>query len=149
MEGLKIITFNCQGLQKDAKRGKVFHWLKELGADIILLQETHCCINTIKGWLSEWKGHILYSIGETNARGCCILFREQLTFRVVKELADPNGRYIICDLEIDSKLLTLINTYGPNRDDDSYFSNIYELCEQFTCENIIWGGTLMWYKTRL
>lgn len=75
-----MITFNCQGLQKDAKRDKVFYWLKELETDIILLQETHCCMGTKDNWLSEWKGKILYSFGETNARGCCIMFKERLDY---------------------------------------------------------------------
>ena len=121
MEGLKLITFNCQGLQKDSKRHKVFHWLRELGTDIILLQESHCCMTSQNNWISEWKGHVIYSFGETNARGCCILFREKLEFHINKELADPYGLYIICDIEIESKILTIINSYGPNRDDESYF----------------------------
>ena len=140
MEGLKILTFNCQGLQKAQKRAKVFHWLKTLNMDIIMLQETHCSLGTKDKWVEEWKGTILFSHGETNSRGCCILFRENMDMKIKKDLVDPFGRYILCDIELDLKILTIINTYGPNKDDSAFFNNIYELCEDYTGENIIWGG---------
>ena len=148
MEGLKILTFNCQGLQKAPKRTKVFHWLKKLNMDIILLQEAHCTLETKDNWLEEWKGNILFSYGESNARGCCTLFKENLDIKVIKEICDPFGRYIICDIELDLKTLTIINTYGPNKDDDSYFKNISELCNDYTGENLIWGGSSTECKTR-
>ena len=127
MEGLKILTFNCQGLQKVSKRAKVFHWLKQLNMDIILLQEAHCSPGTKGSWLEEWKGDILFSHGETNARGCCTLFKENLDVNILKDTCDPYGRYIICDIEIESKIITLINVYGPNKDDDSFSKNIWDL----------------------
>ena len=38
----KLSTFNCRGLQDNFKRKKGFNYLRNIGSDIIFLQETHC-----------------------------------------------------------------------------------------------------------
>jgi len=53
---------------------------------------------------------------------------------------DPNGRFVICDIETNSKLLTLANVYAPNEDDPVFFQAVFGHLPSFHCEEIIIGG---------
>ena len=53
---------------------------------------------------------------------------------------DPNGRFVICDIETNSKLLTLANVYAPNEDDPDFFQAVFSHLSSFHCEEIIIGG---------
>ena len=39
---------------------------------------------------------------------------------------DHQGRLIILNMSLDNKQIWLINLYGPNNDDPSFFENIYK-----------------------
>ena len=39
---LKLASYNVRGLRDNAKRNKVFSYLKNKNYDIIILQETYC-----------------------------------------------------------------------------------------------------------
>ena len=55
---------------------------------------------------------------------------------------DPNGRFVICDIETNSKLLTLANVhvYAPNEDDPVFFQAVFGHLSSFHCEEIIIRG---------
>ena len=70
-----IISLNVRGLQNDTKRRAIFQYCRER-ATIICLQETHSTPDIEQKWKLEWGGNILFSHGESNARGCCILIKK-------------------------------------------------------------------------
>ena len=49
--------------------------------------------------------------------GVDILFNNNFQFNILKCYPDPEGRFIIVDVETEEKILTLVNIYAPNRDD--------------------------------
>ena len=55
---------------------------------------------------------------------------------------DPQGRWIILNMLLDNKQLWLVNLYGPNNDDPSFFENIYKNLStlQATLDSIIIVG---------
>jgi exonuclease III len=55
---------------------------------------------------------------------------------------DPQGRWIILNMLLDNKQIGLINLYGPNNDDPSFFENIYKnlSTQQATLDSIIMVG---------
>jgi exonuclease III len=54
------------------------------------------------------------------------------------QILDKEGRYIILDISINDKRMTLINVYGPNEDEPIFFTM---LMEQFDNNNLtILGG---------
>lgn len=63
-----------------------------------------------------------------------------LIYRSLRFFSDPNGRFIICDIEADSKSLTLANIYAPNEDDPNFFRAFFDHLSSFHCEEIIIGG---------
>jgi len=48
--------------------------------------------------------------------------------------------FVICDIETNSKLLTLANVYAPNEDDPDFFQVVFSHQSSFHCEEIIIGG---------
>ena len=69
---LRIITLNVRGLRNENKRRSIFNYYRKR-ADIICLQETHSTEVDEKCWRNEWGGIMLFSHGESNARGVAIL----------------------------------------------------------------------------
>ena len=59
--------------------------------------------------------------------------------KIHKEIIDPNGRYIILDIEIEGLQMTLANIYAPNYDDTSFFINVIQLIESLPKDHQIIG----------
>lgn len=112
---VRITSLNVNGLNEKEKRHKLFFWLKERNADIVLLQETHIDNDeTLSRIKTEWQGDIHASYGTTAARGVAILVKPKLNLNLQFVEKDQHGRYIIIKLDIDEKQLILINVYAPN-----------------------------------
>ena len=58
----------------------------------------------------------------------------------MKNYIDPAGRYIICDLMANGKLVTLVNVYAPNEDDPDFFETVAEHIEDFQKDEVVIGG---------
>uniref|UniRef100_A0A4W5JZ51 exodeoxyribonuclease III n=1 Tax=Hucho hucho TaxID=62062 RepID=A0A4W5JZ51_9TELE len=112
---ISIASYNCNGLVDNKKRQSVFTWLKEKEYNIYCLQETHSTI------LDE-------------------VFNFDPNVQIFQ--TDHQGRWIILNMLLDSKQIWLINLYGPNNDDPSFFENIHKnvLTLQATLDSIIMVG---------
>ena len=77
-----------------------------------MLQEVHCSKNTTDSWTGEWGYKALFSCCSSSKAG---VFNNNFNLNVIKTLQDPNGRFIICDIEADGNLLTLPISTLPTR----------------------------------
>ena len=75
-----------------------------------------------------------------NKAGVAILFNNDFAFKVLRQICDKEGNYIIIDLEVGELILTICNIYAPNKDDPFFFQNIREQMTMLRCEDIILGG---------
>ena len=107
---------------------------------LYMLQEVHCSENTTDIWTCEWGYKALFSCCSSIKAGVSILFNNNLNLNIIKTLLDPNCRFIISDIEADSKLLTLANIYAPNKDDPDVFRNLFDYLSNFKCNEVIIGG---------
>ncbi len=140
-QSVNIYSMNVRGLGDHLKRTQVFSWLNNRSADIFLLQETHSSVNSEQVWRDDWgNSNIFFSHGTTNSRGVCILFKDSCNFDLVKSFHDNDGRFIILDIVLNNQKITLINVYGPNKDEPLFFENIHRKMTDFDCESIVWGG---------
>ena len=64
-------------------------------------------------------------------------FSNNFEFQILKQLSDPDGRYIFCDIKAEDKIWTLLNVYAPNQDEPTFFEQIQDLLASFECEQII------------
>jgi len=88
---------------------------------------------------AEWGYQALFSCCTSKKAGAAILFNNNFTFQISKTYSDPEGRFIICDLAINGKQLTLANIYAPNNNDPNFFSLVFSHLVDFKCEEIIIG----------
>ena len=92
-------------------------------------------------WRSEWGiDQAIFSSYSSESEGVCILFNKNFSFEIAKQFSDPEGRFILCDIKTDCKIITLLNIYAPNNDDPTFFEKIYEHLNSFECEEVVFGG---------
>ena len=82
----------------------------------------------------------LFSCCTSKKAAGAMLFNNNFTFQISKTYSDPEGRFIICDLTVNGKQLTLTNIYAPNNDDSNFFTSVFSHLADFKCDEIIIGG---------
>ena len=105
-----------------------------------MLQEVHCSENANSMWSAEWGYKTIFSGQASSKCGVAILFNNTFSFKIRKSFSDPNGRFIICDIETEQKCITLARLYAPNVDDPRFFEIVFEHLLDFECDEIIIGG---------
>jgi exonuclease III len=143
MDNLKIVSYNCRGLNDVSKRADVFKYLKSLNAHIYCLQDCHFTSSMEKQIYSLWDGECYFSFGTSNSRGVCILFNKCLTnlnVKVHNQEKDTKGNVLILDLTIDNNRFTLCTLYGPNNDTPLFYSKLFSLIETIGNESYILCG---------
>ena len=91
-------------------------------------------------WRSEWPGTMYFAHGTSTSKGVCVLIQKDQPMNVHQVCTDPNGRYIIIDIEIDGFRTTLCNVYGPNDDNPEFYVNVIHEIESLPNDNGIIGG---------
>ena len=139
---MKICSLNVRGVHNKIKRKNVFSQFRQNNMDIILLQETHLANECSKAdWEMDWKGTILYSAGESNARGVAILLQDRFNHKILDTVTDNEGRVVITKVEVEGKVLVIGNVYAPNSDHPEFFTELIEKIEsigEYDC--LVLGG---------
>ena len=115
---MEIISLNTRGIADNVKRQQIFYWLHR--PNIILLQETHSSCGRELVWRTQWGATLLCSHGATNARGVAILIKNKVNFEIHEIISHEEGRYIILDITLEDKRITLANVYGPNEENEVF-----------------------------
>ena len=123
----KILGQNVRGLNEKEKRTSIFNFTKSK-ADIVFLQETHSTELIEKKWEDEWGGKCIYSHGSSASRGCMILFKNNLEYKIIDHRADDAGRFILAKCEVQGERFFLINVYAPNieSDHEKFLNDLYK-----------------------
>ena len=128
-----------RGLANAEKRRTIFNEYRNC-ADILCLQETHSNKLEENQWRNLWGGRILFSHGETNARGVCICFKKGVFFNIQNVICDMFGRYIACDVsQEDGRKVSICNIYAPNNDNPAFFDSVNQNCASLSHERIMLG----------
>ena len=110
-----FITINAQGLHSNYSRNNAFFNFITNRLDIISLQETH--------WTSELETKIKSECnGTNNSRGVAILINSRLDYNVIPVISDNEGRVLNVTLDLDERILNIVNIYAPQTDSDEEFS---------------------------
>ena len=137
---INICSMNCRGLGNFKKRRDVFNYLRDKDFSIICLQDTHFEKKTENQILAEWGYKAWFSSYLSNSRGVTILFKNNFEFKVHNSKHDPGGNFLILDVTIDDKRLTLVNIYAPNKDSPDFFNDLKQNIIQQGNINIIVVG---------
>ena len=121
MADLKIGSLNCRGISSDKiKRRDIFHYCRQ-NYDLIFLIDTHSTEKVEKSWVTVWGYGVKFSSYESNSRGVAILFKNTFQFKILDEIRDRTGNFLILDCELGEQRVALAAIYGPNRDDPEFF----------------------------
>ena len=104
------------------------------------LQEVHSTKEREPYWHSEWGYSTIFTTFSSSRAGVAILFNNNFQFQILKHFADPEGRFIIADIDTGDKIMTLVNVYAPNEDNPAFFRNVRDKLCSFECDFIVLGG---------
>ena len=136
----KIGSLNVRGLGNKIKRKAIFQYLRDKQLDIVFIQESHITNSTVEDWQNEWGCKWQCAMGNSWSGGTCILTNNKWTSAISQVQTDPNGRYVMCTLQMEETKLTLCNLYAPNVDDPRFFVNLLEKVNEYENEHVIIGG---------
>lgn len=143
---INVYSQNCRGIKMVDKRRDLFQFIRKKKYNIICLQDVHIESNMESYVKSEWGYNIYLSPYTGNSRGVMILLNNNFECDVGRVLKDPNGNFIIIDISIQGKKVTVANIYSPNDDNPQFYNNLRQKISQLQNENVIicgdWNLTL-------
>ena len=114
--------------------------MRDIENDIIFLQETHSDKKDEVFWKSQWGEFAWFASFSSKSRGVAILIRNSMSVRVISELCDPNGRFLILNCTLNDVPVTLVNIYAPNNDDPDFLLEVFAEIDKFDNSSLIIGG---------
>ena len=141
LKEFKISTLNVNGLHDPKKQKDVLCYLREQMSDIYFLQETHIKEESENYFRASWGYNLWVAGADTNKNGVAILFRPTFEYKILEIIKDPNGAFILIDIELLHKRLTLANIYGPSAGDNpAFFENVNRLIDRIGNDIVIQAG---------
>ena len=138
---LQIRSLNVRGIGNKQQRSEIFRWLKAKRFCKYLLQEVHCAKENTAIWSAEWGYKTLFSCCSSSKDGVPILFNHNnFSFQILRLYSDVDGRFIICDIESEGKIITLATLYAPNEDNSTFFQNFFKHLHDFHYDDVIIGN---------
>ena len=119
-----FISMNCQGLSNKIKRADTLNFLKSKKYSVYMLQDTHFTHKEENYIRTQWGFECYFSNFASNARGVAVFLNNNFKCKVNNVERDDKGNMLILETEIEGKMITLINIYGPNRDDPGFYRTI-------------------------
>ena len=145
---IHISSLNVRGLRNKEKREKIFTWLKDQSLSIIFLQETHSSNEIMNIWEKQWGSKAYFSGNSSQSKGVAILINNNFNYNIIEYRDLMPGRLQTLEIEINDKTLTLINIYGPNKDDTSVFENLENYVNNNNEKTFIMGETSILLLTK-
>lgn len=101
------------------KRVILYNWVNDINCDVVFLQETHFISEKEYIFNSGWKGTSFHSFStSSHSKGVSILISSKFHFTLLNQHKSADGRIILLNIEHDSKIITLVNIYAPNSEND-------------------------------
>ena len=137
---ISLCSYNVRGIGNANKREQIFTWLKDKKFDICLLQETHSEEKRCDTWKQIWGKHCFFSGKCTNSEMVGILINPDLPYEILNYTELICGRVQSLELKIHEKPITIINIYGPNKDELNVFETLDMYIRSNDEKNFIIGG---------
>jgi hypothetical protein len=116
------------------------------GADIIFLSDTRlnsdkqiAGINDIEKKL-KFLGYSFYHNSKIRSRGTAILISKRVDCTIVGTFCDVDCNMLLLKLAIGNSTIAIGSIYGPNDDDENFFSRLEDGIEGFNSNFVIVGG---------
>ena len=133
---MTICALNVRDLSNDKKRRQTL-WSKKNQFSLQFVQETHSTKESGIYWRLKWGYSTIFTEFVIFDAGLGILFNNNFQFNILKCHTDPEGRFVIADVETGEKILTLVNIYASKRDDPIFFRGVGEKMLSLECDLIV------------
>ena len=130
LNNITVLSANCQGLRTYEKCNDVLSYMKETGASIVCLQDTHLTEREINSVKQIWPDCYING-ARNNSRGVAILLNSNFEYNVLEVNKDDQGNYLQVIMHVSNITINLITIYAPNQDNPSFFNEIRNIAE--TC----------------
>ena len=137
---ITFCSMNCWGLGDCKKRKDVFNYLRSKRFSVYFLQDTHFVKDKELLIRAEWGFEGIFNCNSSQSRGVAILLNNNFEFKIHSIFRDNNGNLLIVDLTICNQRLTLVNIYGPNTDNPSFYKLILQRLKLLNNTSHILGG---------
>ena len=87
-----------------------------------------------------WQGNFILHGERHNARGVAIFFGENFEYKILNTDKDTEGNMILADIEINETKFRLINMYGPNTNNEEFYTSITKKITENEQDYLIWCG---------
>lgn len=124
---LNWLSLNVQGMNSPQKRVKIFKYLKQQKIDIACLQETHFSTTSCPKYFAAHYPQVFLANASTKHRGVLIAISKTVPFICSKQIADPNGRYLILQGTVQDNEVTIMSYYAPNTNPGPFLSHVCSL----------------------
>ena len=115
--------------------------MKCKGGDICILTDTHSSTACENQWKEEWGNDIYFSHKNSKSRGVTVLMNTKKEVKVHDVISDDkDGNYLILDISLGDKRITLVGLYGPNDDEPNFYGKIYEIALKIGNPGMVWVG---------
>ena len=115
--------------------------MRKLKHDIYFLQESHLLEKDENFIRSAWGYNCFLAGNSKSKKGVAILFNNSFEYKIHNIIRDKEGCYLILDVTLLGKRLTLCNLYGPSEGDrPQFFENVFNIIKQTGNEEKIIAG---------
>ena len=111
-----------------------------LSCSIICLQDTHFTKSIENIISNEWGYSVIFNSFDSRSRGVAVFFRNNFEFKIHNTFRGNNGNVLLLDIEIEKHRITMVNIYGPNRDDPNFYEELNNTVLKYGNKNIIMMG---------
>lgn len=136
MMGLKVFSHNVQGFNSPNKRKKAFRHYKRLGADIILMQETHFSTANHPQYFDKSFNQFHYTTFSNKSGGVAI-FKNSIIFELHNIYKDKESTFIIIKGSVNRQNITIASIYTPNEAQSIFFPTFFNTLEQYNSPHMI------------
>ena len=137
---LTVASMNCRGLGETKKRRDVMNFMRNTDYDILYLQDTHLIDESTLYFDSLWKGKCYHSCYSNRSRGVSILIRNSVQHKLITKINSDSGNFIIVACKIGTVTYLLVNVYGPNDDEPSFYEELGNQVDSIQTDQILIGG---------
>ena len=126
LSGLKLVSFNCNGLHNRLERNALLSHFRLTNYDIIGLQETHILDNNVLTEIaSQWDGPVHISFGTGRGKGLITLFHKKFESLGISEVFKTD-RLLVSTFELGEEKVILVNVYAPSENNEKapFFNNL-------------------------
>ncbi len=112
-------SWNINGCGSQIKRRKVLTYLKSMNTDIAFIQESHIMGDEEAGkFKRDWVGRVFHGSYSSKGNGVMIRIHKNLSFIMLKQYNDKEGRLICIEALINGVRPVL---YAPNKEEPDFF----------------------------